>query len=181
MNEDDVFTERMAYEYNVVRQALASSFQGLARDALDMETYSLPDLKAEIEATMRSIFAGNVHSSLLKVRGYGSPHPMVFAHLAEHLGEPVPAWRLRLLAADAIHTERRTRELRDLGLQILTAEEAGTPTYMLPSLEADLRYAAAYQLRKNAQNSKELDVAERTYIAQVAEATAALPKQEGRG
>lgn len=177
LTEEDDFSERLAYEYNLARQALAASFQSMSRDALDLDSYSLDAAKRRVDEQMQSLFGGKVDSSLLKVRGYGSTHPVVFALLAERLGDAVPAWRLRVLTADAIHTERRTRELRDLGLDIQTSEQDGTPTYTLTSLDPDLTYGAAYQLRRNATDTKRIPSSERKHIVQLAEATAILPEK----
>ena len=64
-------------------------------------------------------------------------------------GEPVSANELRMLTGDAVHTERRARELRDLGYQLTAKHVAGSDVYVLESPEPDLGAAAAYLVRKN--------------------------------
>lgn len=171
------FDETLASEYNRVRVSLATSFQRMSLDALPSETFPLAALKARVEAAMRELFAGRVDSSLFVVRGYTSPHPDIYTYLASRVGEAVPAWRLRLLTRDAVHTERRTRELRDFGLLVDAFEQSGEAQYRLRGLDPDLTYGAAFQLRKNAAGSTRLSPRDRAAIIDLAEQTADLPER----
>jgi hypothetical protein len=127
---------------------------------------------------MVDLFQGRVDSQFLKVRGYTSPHPDLYALLAARAGRPVPGWRLRVLTGDKIHTERRTRELRDLGLDIEVAEAQMESTYTLRSLDADFNFGAAFQLRRNALETKHVDSAIRVRLVGLAESTADLPDRK---
>lgn len=173
------FDEELAREYNRAKRALATSFQRMALEEVPRDRYRLTDLKHSIQAEMHRLFAGRASHDVLRVRGYTSPHPDVYALLADKLGEAVPGWRIRLVAGDKIHTERRTRELRNLGLAIEVAGKGEDATYCLPSLEADLTYAAAYQLRENViEAGKRVGGQKRPDLIDLAERTARLPERE---
>lgn len=177
LRREDAFNEDLAREYNRAKKALAVSFQRMALAALPRE-YNLADVRSRIEQEMRRLFEGRAESSLLRVRGYTSPHPHIYALLASNLGRAVPAWRIRLVSGDQVHTERRTRELRDLGLAIDVAETNDETTYCLTTLEPDLTYAAAYQLRENVIDlAKRAPSQARPELIALAEATAPLPER----
>ncbi|MGW2944753.1 hypothetical protein [Streptomyces sp. NPDC001226] len=70
---------------------------------------------------------------------YGSRvHEELFTILLDHQGSPVPAMMLRIISADSVHTERRMRELRELGLDIIARKAQGVDVYTLQSLQIDL-------------------------------------------
>lgn len=175
LQEQEAFSEDIAIEYYRMKRALAMDFQALALEAVPRDQYSLMDVKRAVADTMRGLFQGRVDASLLVIRRYTSPHPALFATLAARVGSPVPGWRLRILTGDKIHSERRTRELRDLGLQIDVAGKDDQATYCLKSTDADLVYGAAYQLRENAVQAKSLERRVRSYAIDLAQATAELP------
>ncbi|TCC29069.1 hypothetical protein [Kribbella speibonae] len=172
------FDEGLAHEYNRARKALAAAFQAMALEAVPRDQFDLDEVKRSVSSEMRRLFEGRVDSSLFVVGGYTAPHPDAYAVLASRLGEPVPAWRLRLLSGDKIHTERRTRELRDLGFDVEVTGSQDNQMYCLTSLEPNLRYAAAFQLRKKASKAKKLTRLERTAAIDLAERTAELPPRK---
>ncbi|MFQ6170950.1 hypothetical protein ACK8HX_05030 [Oryzobacter sp. R7] len=178
LNEGSAFDEDMAREYNRAKRALAVSFQSMALEVVPRDAYRLADVKAQVVATMRSMFEGRVDSSLFVIRRYTTPHPDIYALLASHVGSPIPGWRIRLLSGDKIHTERRTRELRDLGLTIDVGGGDDDSSYCLKSLDPDLRYGAAFQLRENAYKSKRINPQNRAEIVRLAEAAAQLPDRK---
>lgn len=169
----DAFTDDLARDYHLLRTTLAFSFRDLALAALPAPTPSYADLRQTVQAEMRRLFEGRVDSSLLRVTGYTSPHPQLYALLMANVGQAVPAWRLRILTNDAVHTERRTRELRDLGLTIETWVEDEEAHYRLTSRTPDSVYAAAYQLRERAGKLK--SSGQKRAIIELAESTATLP------
>ncbi|WP_336921489.1 hypothetical protein [Aquipuribacter sp. SD81] len=169
------FDESLALEYNRLKRALAASFQEMALETVPRDQYPLNEVKSAVISQMRSLFAGRADSHLLVIRRYTTPHPDLYALLAAKVNEPVPAWRLRLLSGDKTHTERRTRELRDLGLEIEVLGEDDEPTYRLVSLQPDLIYGAAYQLRENVIKSRTLSAFEKELLRRLAEETAELP------
>ena len=71
---------------------------------------------------------------------------------------------LRLLTGDAVHTERRARELRDLGLQIETFSSGGLSIYVLKNGTPDLAAGARATAARNIRNDKALGPAEREHL-----------------
>lgn len=59
------------------------------------------------------------------VRGYSKAHRRLFGYLFVRQNLYVSVDELRLLTGDAVHTERRLRELRDLGIVIDMSESDG--------------------------------------------------------
>lgn len=175
------FDEGLANDYNTLRSALAYGFKEMALEALPRRSFDLGQVKEAVIREMRRLFEGRVDSQLFRIARYTTPHPDLYALLADNVGLPVPAWRLRLLTGDAIHTERRTRELRDLGLDIRVTPHHEDPLYCLAQLEPDLAYGAAFQLRQNALGSKAISPAEKAQALHIAEQTAKLPKRRSSG
>jgi hypothetical protein len=66
-----------------------------------------------------------------------------------------------VLTADQIHTERRVRDLRDLGFQVEWKKVSDDDQYVLVSTEPDLDAAAALQARKNIKDDKKLSKQEK--------------------
>lgn len=75
------------------------------------------------------------------VTGFGSAHRRLFGYLSEREERDVPIEELRLLTRDAVHTERRLRELRDLGAVVAMSEVGGQRTCRM-QLPVDLTTAA---------------------------------------
>lgn len=178
LSEVQRFDENLAFEYNRLRRSLAASFQTMSMADVPRTTFRLEDVKGAVSAEMRRLFEGRVDSSLFQIRRYTTPHPDIYAVLASRVGEDVPAWRIRLLSGDATHTERRTRELRDLGLRIAVVEDDEDSYYRLESGEPDLAYAAAFQLRENASRSRRLSSSARSDIIMQAELVVDLPERK---
>lgn len=178
LTEAAEFDEDLAREYQRMRRALASSFQNMSLAAVPRSEHRLNDVKSDVTAEMSRLFAGKADSRFFTVRGYTTPHPDLYAVLAASAGHTVPGWRLRLLSGDKVHTERRTRELRDLGLQITVLDEDDDSVYRLETLQPDLRYAAAFQLRANALRVSRIEPTEREQLILLAERTAGLPERK---
>jgi hypothetical protein len=73
-------------------------------------------------------------------------HGPLYAYLAAHVGEAVPAWRLRVLTAEQKETERRVRELRDLGLDVEASAETFTLRSLDPAIDAGVVWAVEKRL-----------------------------------
>src|SRR5207247_1102148 len=96
-----------------------------------------------------------------RIRGYTSPHRDLFAYLSMRVGESVPAAMLRVLTGDAVHTERRARELRDLGLDVEAARSGGADAYVLRSVQPSLDEGSWNIVRLNIQGDRTLSVPDR--------------------
>ena len=92
----------------------------------------------------------------MKVRGFGRAHRLILAMLAERVGQTVSVGELRMLTGDAVHTERRARELRDLGLDVDAKHTAGADAYVLSSTVPDVVRAARDLTIKNIREDKAL-------------------------
>jgi hypothetical protein len=148
---------RLIEGYLESKRLLAEAFQALLRDRIRERVGLLDSVKVRIEEGMRSSFGGVIPNRYLRVRGYVSPHRELFAYLSLFVGKPVPAAVLRIITADAVHTERRTRELRDLGLQLDAVKTGGMDVYTLRSVDPDLEAAARVVIGHNLKSDKDLD------------------------
>ncbi len=150
----DVGDRRLISGYLEAKRVLAAAFE-----AFSVEKYSDPAViecaKGAIEAEMVRRYPG-VSPKYLKVRGYGESHARLLAYLVQRAGTDVAAGELRMLTGDAVHTERRTRELRDLGFLLDALHIAGNDVYLLRSPEPDLEAASAYLVAKNVKADRSL-------------------------
>ncbi len=101
------------------------------------------------------LFGSRVPEKYLSVHGYKSVQPILLQYLAQHAGNPVRSSKLRILTSDQTHTERRVRDLRDLGFQVEWKKVADDDQYVLKSIQPDLNAAATLQVRKNVKDDKE--------------------------
>src|SRR5689334_15870865 len=107
---------RLIAAYLEAKRVLAKAFQ-----ALHVERYSgaadLGEVKSLLERAMATNYSG-LPPQYLNLRGFGAVHDLIFAYLKHRVGQDVSADELRMLTGDAVHTERRARDLRVLGLQL---------------------------------------------------------------
>ena len=108
-----------------------------------------------------ALYADRIPKQYLQIRGFGKVHVLLYAMLWLNEGKPVTTERLRILTADAGQTERRTRELRDLGLAIDAAQRGGQDVYVLRSRAPDADAGAKAQIRRNLVEAKKLPETER--------------------
>lgn len=179
LGRTDHFSEALAEEYQRQKRALAASFQRMAVAVTKPPIRSFEQLCSDVVEKMHSAFAGQVPSQLLRIPNYGTPHPELYDFLCENSGLDVPMWRLRMLAADAVHTERRLRGLEELGLNIKKHQIDGDMYYCLTNVEPDLDYAAALHLRNQARKQRSIPKSEKTRIINLAERHAELPRSGG--
>ncbi|MFE2315506.1 hypothetical protein ACFXC8_20485 [Streptomyces sp. NPDC059441] len=123
--------------YLFAKRHLAQSMQALLLSQLPSACPEFTELRARIQTEMNNCYADGVPSQFLKVP-YGSKvHELLFMILLRNLGKPVDSARLRLATRDNTHTERRARELRELGFNIAPSEVDGSQHYTLVDLEID--------------------------------------------
>ncbi|MEU4293827.1 hypothetical protein AB0E63_36885 [Kribbella sp. NPDC026596] len=140
---------------------LAASLEsgGRARDVLDLYVYSkrivaevmearlemeFPEpcvefhqIRDELAVAMADQYGDVVPRPYLTVP-YGSRvHEKLFQILLQRFDTEVPAGLLRIPTRDSVHSERRLRELRELGLDISPSKSSGVDTYRLRSLRLD--------------------------------------------
>jgi hypothetical protein len=159
--------EQLVTEYVSLRRSLARDFQSLAEESLRTEDSALGAVRRQIAQRMRELFGGRIPDRFLQVRGYRGVHPILFEYLAQHAGEPVPGSRLRVLTGDQVHTERRLRELRDLGFDLTSTRVADDDHYVLRSPAPDLDYAARFVTAHNIRNDRQLPEHERSRLVAI--------------
>ena len=119
----------------------------------------LEGVKKDIEQQMREGYP-RLPAKYLKVRGFGKSHARLVAYLVRSAGNEVSASELRMLTGDAVHTERRARELRDLGFALEAKHTGGTDVYLLRSAEPDVAAGAAIQVAQNIRGDRSLSQAQ---------------------
>lgn len=95
------------------------------------------ELRGRVEQATTQKFGESIPAKYLKIPYKSSVHMALFAILLERIEEPVESALLRVATEDSVHTERRMRELRELGFDINPIEIRGTDFYMLGSLDID--------------------------------------------
>ncbi|MEU4692396.1 hypothetical protein [Actinoplanes sp. NPDC023714] len=136
--DDESSTQDLLHGYLRAKRLSAVAFQSLM-------LASIPDHRAAWDAIRKSVgqalderYSGLLPDWAIKVPYGSDTHRMLFCILAEHRGEPVSADYLRVVAADAVHAERRVRELREIGLDVVAAKANGRDSYTLTSFDVDL-------------------------------------------
>jgi hypothetical protein len=121
--------------YLYAKRLMAEAMKAFIRIDLDERCETFHDLRAKLAEEMRRRYSGRVPDAYLTVP-YGSRlHEELFTILLKRIGTTVPAALLRIVTADSVHTERRTRELRELGFDITSFSENSIDVYRLNSLE----------------------------------------------
>lgn len=160
--DPDADDRRLIAGYVEAKGALASAFEAFAVSRHgDVEI--MRDHKRRIEERMTREFAA-VPRKYLRVRGYGDTHARLLAYLVHHQNQEVPAAELRLLTRDAVHTERRTRELRDLGFKLDALHTSGRDVYVLRDANPDISTAARELVRRNILADRDLSGAHATEL-----------------
>ena len=130
-------TEDLLDSYLYAKRRLAESMQAFMRANSTAPGETFSNIRGQIQAAISDRFTGEIPDRYLKVP-YGSRvHGELFAVLLQRQGSPVEADLLRVITGDSVHTERRVRELRELGLDIQTTKHSGYDHYTLGSLNVD--------------------------------------------
>jgi hypothetical protein len=166
LGDSTVDDRRLILGYLEAKRTLAAAFAAFSVAEYEDKSV-MENAKRAIEHKMASRYPG-VPRKYLKVKGYGESHTHLLAYLVRRVGIEVVSAELRMLTGDAVHTERRTRELRDLGFKLDARHMAGSDVYVLGSLEPDLDAAAAYLVSRNVRADKSLSKAEATEILRIA-------------
>lgn len=173
LGDPDVDDGRLMAAYLEAKLTLADCFEMFAR-----EKYGDP---GPLES-LRSMVAGQIEfrfpflpEPLVQVRRFGPVHQRIFNYLVQQVGRDVSGSDLRTLAGDAVHTERRARELRDVGMRLATRATAGRSIYVLESASPDLRLAAWLQASRAVRAAVGMSEADREgLLARLGERPSAL-------
>jgi hypothetical protein len=160
----EVEFERLLDGYLEARRSLAKQFCVVAQRYLLRGDTLLETTRKRIEERMAELFGSRIPDRYKVVHGYKSVQPILLQYLAQHAGTPVRSSKLRVLTGDQIHTERRVRDLRDLGFNVEWKKVSDDDQYILSSTEPDLDAAALLQVRKNIRDDKKLGRSEREML-----------------
>jgi hypothetical protein len=150
--------------YLDVRSAAASFFRLLMEDELRDHIESFGRLEQEVSSETLSRFGSVIPSQYCTVSTYGDVHARLYAYLARFEGRDVPSRALRVVAGDVANTERRIRELRDLGLAIHSRHSGGERVYVLESRKPDFRHATAATAKRNVHAARHLPESHRAEL-----------------
>lgn len=170
-NKPELEFERLLDGYFETRRTLAQQFSSLSHELLLKGDTVLASTLSRIEARMRELFGGKIPEQYLVVGGYKGIHPILVEYLSQHVGEPVRSSKLRVLTGDQTHTERRVRDLRDLGFAVEWKKTSGEDQYELRHLEPDLDKAARLHVRRNVVKDKSLDQRQRDELLTIVDAS----------
>ncbi|WP_371096172.1 hypothetical protein [Streptomyces sanglieri] len=149
--------------YTYAKDIAARAIQSRMLKHLPIENQQFRLLHVKIRQEMRSRYQETVPENLLSTPYSGKTHEGLFSLLQENLAQPVPAAMLRIVTGDNVHTERRARELRELGLDLHWYETEEISVYELRSLELDFDMIPAI-VRNNARRTKALTKDEKQQI-----------------
>lgn len=161
VDRPEVEFERLLDGYLEARRSLAKQFCLVAQRYLLRGDTLLETTRKRIEQRMSQIYDDRIPAKYKAVRGYTSVQPILLQYLSQHAGNPVRSSKLRILTGDQIHTERRVRDLRELGFDVEWKKVSDEDQYILASAEPDLDRAAAAQVRKNIREDKRLTKSEK--------------------
>lgn len=153
LSDENGSTERILLGYLEAKGRLSGWMRHLAMEQVKPAIGRLEEVKVEVGKRM-ALYADRIPEKYLRIRGFNEVHALLYAMLWLNQGKPVTTDRLRILTADAGQTERRTRELRDLGLTIEAVQSGSQDVYVLRSIVPDADEGAKEQIRRNLDEAK---------------------------
>ncbi|MTD15135.1 hypothetical protein GIS00_14420 [Nakamurella sp. YIM 132087] len=139
--QQDSAPEDLVQDYLRLKRKSAQAFKALVVENLRDYRTEWHTARSTLEYEMYRLYEGVVPDWALKVPYGSETHYQLFCVLVERIGRPVAADHLRVVTADAVHAERRVRELREIGLDIDTSKVSGRDSYVLKSLNVDVALA----------------------------------------
>jgi hypothetical protein len=167
VDRTDVDFERLLNGYLEARRSLAKQFCVVAQGYLLSGVTLMDTTRKRIEQRMGELYGDRIPARYKAVHGYTSVQPILLEYLAQHIGNPVRSSKLRVLTGDQTHTERRVRDLRDLGFDVEWKKVSDEDQYILASVQPDLDRAAALLVRKNIREDKKLGKPEKNRLLSV--------------
>ncbi|WP_330295475.1 hypothetical protein [Streptomyces sp. NBC_00503] len=137
LEENDESADAVFGAYLVAKKDLARSMQELLRATLPPSRPAFAEMRSRVSQSLQERFGDRIPPKYLAVPYDTVANQDLFGLLHEHMGKPVGTDVLRAINADDIHTERRIRELRELGLRIDSVKRDGAGCYLLVSLDLD--------------------------------------------
>jgi hypothetical protein len=161
LGDADAEPEGVLRAYLDTKARLAEAFQALALEQMSDPTEGFQSAIEGIDQQLAASYNGLVPDKYLRVKGYGGVHQQLFAYLSRRAGKSVSAPELRVITGDAVHTERRVRELRDLGFEVIASHSGGADAYRLVSTTPDFNKGALQIARLNIKSDRTLSNPER--------------------
>ncbi|MFJ9676622.1 hypothetical protein ACIRP2_00970 [Streptomyces sp. NPDC101194] len=149
--------------YTYAKEITARAIQSRMLMHLPDENQQFKALHARVQQEIHSRYQGKIPARLLGAPYSGKTHERLFSLLQESLAQPVPATMLRIVTGDDVHTERRARELRELGFDVHWYETEEISVYELKSLNLDFDMIPAI-MRNKVRQTKSLTQSEKQKI-----------------
>jgi hypothetical protein len=152
--------------YLRTKRLSARAYQSLILGSIPDHGAAWAAVRQSIEQGIRERYSGLLPEWALKVPYGSTTHQQLFCILLDRRGGPVPADYLRIVTGDAVHAERRVRELRELGLDVVATKSSGDDTYSLASADVDLGVVPTI-VGNNIRANKKIPDAERRELQDV--------------
>jgi hypothetical protein len=143
--------------YLDAKSVLAEAFRQMMVERIEPRMGALTGIAEGLNEYAAARYGSELPREYLAERRPGSTHRLLYAYLSLFPGTPVNAQVIRVLTGDAVHTERRLRELRDWGVVVEARDAAAGDCYVLDAGAPDYRTAAAMTVRRNIRADKNLD------------------------
>lgn len=121
--------------YTYAKRVTADALKARMLMHLPDENPKFRELYTRVQAELDMRYSQFFPEGYLKAPYGDQLHGHLFSLLQENLAEPIEAAKLRIVTADGVHTERRTRELRELGIDVDWYKEDGIDFYVLKSFD----------------------------------------------
>lgn len=125
------------------RLRLTAYFAGIAAAALPNAVRDLEKTVSEVQGRAREALDTTAN---IKFPSYGRSHALVLAYLRCKPDHFASVSELRLLLGEQVHTERRLRELRDLGFTLTAMKISGRDGYKLATVSPDVSIGIRRQM-----------------------------------
>ncbi|MDQ0761099.1 hypothetical protein [Streptomyces canus] len=145
--------------YTYAKRVTADALKSRMLMHLPAENSKFRELYAKVQKELNVQYGEFFPDGFLKAPYGNQLHERLFSLLEENFSQPIEAAKLRIVTADGVHTERRTRELRELGMDVDWYEEDGLDFYVLRSF--DLNFEVLPSLVRTIVRNKRKSKAER--------------------
>ena len=118
-------------QYADMRHRLSHGISAISMERLPDAAQTMQQALTRIEQRLWQLCDSKVPLKKLKISGFTGVHSYLLEFLVLRVGKTVAGEQLRFLTADQTHTERRVRELREIGYDVLATRRAGRDSYIL--------------------------------------------------
>ncbi|WP_306322313.1 MULTISPECIES: hypothetical protein [unclassified Streptomyces] len=145
--------------YTYAKKVAARALQARMFMHLPERNEDFHRIHARVQAELDARYGNFFPDGFLKTPYSGQLHERLFSLLQENLNTDLEGDMLRIVTADSVHTERRARELRELGLDVECRKAKEGDFYNLHSL--DLTFERLPSLVRTITRSKVKEKSER--------------------